>query len=535
MAWEKFAGLLAGLHVIVETDHKNHLYMYSASSMKVQSWRMWLQQYDYEIRHLPGKLNEPVDFLSRLFDSLNINNLFIDAPTTEQATKERQQGIIAPSTVLRGVESVASVPLCDDGNCDEWDNEGGLDEALFNACGVATARQLTGIAEFKNMSSQAEGPAEETSELVVESSRWEEEELEDEAAILGAHEGLLASEKEHLHSTYEKSFRLLQNEGWADPGEWIGHTLPASNTPLVGAILQGREPGNRCGIGLSAELGQRAADDARDPEENLLETQFRRVRTAKIHEMVKKKCEGCLLCNKIWSTRGSIEAAGGAIIRRRPWTEVAIELIVLDEADEDGNKNIVRIVDSFTRAVELYPVQTGDAETVAACLYDVYNRYGRPKRVRCDGAKAFVKSVVKRLNKLVGVAVHPILPYSPYQNGQVERYNQEVMRHLRTIILGNDGRHVLRAKRWGLHTSAVCRRLLNNTKNSDTGCTPNELLYGGFGDTEASLFMEDLVREEGEPEAGWKFAKELEDLQFEILKRSEEHQQKGFGSSSQAC
>jgi hypothetical protein len=243
--------------------------------------------------------------------------------------------------------------------------------------------------------------------------------------------------------------------------------------------------------------------------------------------MVKKKCEGCLLCNKIWSTRGNIEAAGGAIIRQRPWTEAAIDLIVLDEADEDGNKNIVTIVDSFTRAVELYPVQTGDAETVAACLYDVYNRYGRPRRVRCDGAKAFVKSVVKRLNKLVGVAVHPILPYSPYQNGQVERYNQEVMRHLRTIILGNDGRHVLRAKRWGLHTSAV-RRLLNNTVNSDTGCTPNELLYGGFGDTEASLFMEDLAREEGEPEAGWKFAKELEDLQFEILKRSEEHQQKAL-------
>jgi len=123
MAWEKFAGLLAGQHVIVETDHKNHLYMYSASSMKVQRWRMWLQQYDYEIRHLPRKLNEPVDTLSRLFDSLHINNLFVDAPTTEQATKERQQVIIAPSTVLRGVESVASVPLGDDGNCDEWDNE----------------------------------------------------------------------------------------------------------------------------------------------------------------------------------------------------------------------------------------------------------------------------------------------------------------------------------------------------------------------------------------------------------------------------
>lgn len=151
--------------------------------------------------------------------------------------------------------------------------------------------------------------------------------------------------------------------------------------------------------------------------------------------------------------------------------------------------------------------------------------------MRCDGAKAFGKSVVKRLNKLLGVSVHQCLPYSPYQNGQVERYNQEVVRHLKTIVLGDDGFHCLRVKRWGLLTSAV-RRLLNNTVNSDTGCTPNELLYGGYGDTEASLFMEELVREEGEPEAGWRFAKELEDQQFEVLRRSEEHQQRSLEAAA---
>ncbi len=101
--------------------------------------------------------------------------------------------------------------------------------------------------------------------------------MEEEAAIFGAHEGLLASGKELLHLMYEKGFRLLQNEGWADPGEWIGQTSPAYNIPLVGAILEGREPGDRRGIRLGAELGQRAADDARDSEENLLEKQFRKV------------------------------------------------------------------------------------------------------------------------------------------------------------------------------------------------------------------------------------------------------------------
>jgi len=244
-------------------------------------------------------------------------------------------------------------------------------------------------------------------------------------------------------------------------------------------------------------------------------------KTGEMYEAVKAECEGCLMCRKVWSTRGSIQGPGEAIIRQRPWEEVAIDLIVLNEPDRDGNKNILVVIDSFSRAVELYPVQRGDAETVASCLFDVYNRFGRPKRVRCDGAKAFVKSVLRRFNKLVGVLVHPILPYSPYQNGQVERANQEVMRHLRAIILGG-GKGINSIKRWGMMTSAV-RRIIMNTVVSGTGCTPNELIYGGYGDTEASLFVEEVLVAEGEAMTGYRYAKELEDAQFEILRRSEEH------------
>ena len=72
------------------------------------------------------------------------------------------------------------------------------------------------------------------------------------------------------------------------------------------------------------------------------------MKTAELFEGVKKECEGCLLCRKIWATRGEIEGAGSAVIRQRPWTEVAIDLIVLDEPDEDGNRHILTVVDSFS-------------------------------------------------------------------------------------------------------------------------------------------------------------------------------------------
>jgi hypothetical protein len=57
------------------------------------------------------------------------------------------------------------------------------------------------------------------------------------------------------------------------------------------------------------------------------------------------------MCNKVWKLRGEPQRAQAAVIRQRPFTEVAIDLIVLTEPDRDGNKNILVIIDSFSGAV----------------------------------------------------------------------------------------------------------------------------------------------------------------------------------------
>jgi hypothetical protein len=67
---------------------------------------------------------------------------------------------------------------------------------------------------------------------------------------------------------------------------------------------------------------------------------------------------------------------------------------------------------------------------------------------------------------------------------------------------------------------------MNNTVNWETGVTPNELLYGGYADTEMSLFHEHPAVGEGTSVPGWMFAHELETAQWELLKRSEMHLEK---------
>ena len=563
--WERFHQLLAGVPTVIETDHKNHLYLHNAVSMKLQRWRLYLQQFDYEIRHLEGIKNETADGMSRVFEdisSLHISNLMRTAPTSEQARLERQQGIIAPSTFMLGPPAkadsttAAAVIQCgDDEGPGGPEGEGGSDEALFNAVSARLVSEedyrCPGMGDVAVFGAQ-EGVTDEAYEALVtllsEGATFEPaEELEVESPSVAAAElGSAEDEDEEwvLRRCYTKGFDLLSKMGWTS-GSTIGRTYATINRAPDGRMT-GRELGDLRG------LGSPGTNDMlrRETTDELLERKFSQVhngtaghmgaartyrrlrhlpgfpwglKTAQVQEFCTNRCKQCLLCNKIWRLRGDPQRAQGAVIRQRPFTEVAMDLIVLSEPDVDGNTNILVLIDSFSRAVELFPIKAGDAITVASCLYDCYNRWGQPMQLRCDGAKAFLGSVCKYFNKMMRVQIHATEPYSPYQNGQVERVNQEIMRHLRAIVLSEES-GVNSHMRWGLLASAA-RRIVNNTVNWETGVTPNDLLYGGYGDTELAMSIGDPAVGEGESTPGWIFARELEAAQWELLQRSERHQE----------
>jgi hypothetical protein len=56
-------------------------------------------------------------------------------------------------------------------------------------------------------------------------------------------------------------------------------------------------------------------------------------------------------------------------------------------------------------------------------------------------------------------------------------------------------------------------------------CTPNELLLGGYGDSEIAMFQNDPAVGEGELALAGGYAQELEEAQFRFLTLSESHQE----------
>ncbi|GKT28986.1 hypothetical protein ADUPG1_005110, partial [Aduncisulcus paluster] len=58
--------LLMGKKFVVETVHKNLIYLYKSEVPKLLRWKLQLAPYDMEIRHIQGKSNGFADFLSRI-------------------------------------------------------------------------------------------------------------------------------------------------------------------------------------------------------------------------------------------------------------------------------------------------------------------------------------------------------------------------------------------------------------------------------------------------------------------------------------
>jgi transposase InsO family protein len=177
-------------------------------------------------------------------------------------------------------------------------------------------------------------------------------------------------------------------------------------------------------------------------------------------------------------------------IKKRPFGEYAFDVIVLNTPDEDDNRYILVVIDSFSKAVELFPIKKASADTVTTCLHDVLCRWGRPYQVRCDNAKAFAASVTTQLLKRAKVRQHFTAPYSHNSNGQVENANRRVMEILRAMILDErlgPQTHL----RWSLLLPAV-RRVMMSRTILQYGCCPNDIAYMISPENEDSIFAEEL-------------------------------------------
>ena len=115
-----------------------------------------------------------------------------------------------------------------------------------------------------------------------------------------------------------------------------------------------------------------------------------------------------------------------------------MEIVCLDflsiERSKGGFDKVLVITDHFSRYAQAIPTRKETARTTARVLFDHYIvHYGFPARIHSDQGANFESNLIKELCKIARVEKSRTTPYHPMGNGQVERFNQTLLKMLGTL------------------------------------------------------------------------------------------------------
>lgn len=142
-----------------------------------------------------------------------------------------------------------------------------------------------------------------------------------------------------------------------------------------------------------------------------------------------KNCEVCIL------TRGKCHAIPMKPVEmpEREFEHVAIDFY---EAPKIGAK-LISIVDYLTRTLIIEPMKSTSASVVNKKLDDIFKRVGYPSRIRSDNGSPFQSEEFRDWVNLRGMILEHSAPAHPRGNGAIERTMKDVNNVLRFCVLKN--------------------------------------------------------------------------------------------------
>jgi transposase InsO family protein len=154
-----------------------------------------------------------------------------------------------------------------------------------------------------------------------------------------------------------------------------------------------------------------------------------------------------------------------------PMERVHIDILGPMTKTTQGNTVILMVIDQFTKWVECFPLPDQCAERVAKTMLDeFFTRMGYPLEIHSDQGRNFTSHIFETLCKLLDITKTRTTSYHPQSNGQVERYNRQVLQMIR--CLADRG-----IKDWDACLPQIAGAM-RATINRQTGFTANKLMLG---------------------------------------------------------
>ena len=444
-ALEKFHEFIGGHQVVVQTDHKNLSWISKSIMPQLTRWRLRLQDFDFHVEFIPGRLNECSDGLSRLQvddDDIPISMRDFLPPAAAAASLLNER---IPMRCLNNYHIRSTV----------------------KGKPSKTASEIVWEARSINSSDSADMSDDGDDGPVINGSSVKPQHDERYQAMMAPADDLPAAGPDE-NSEDEAEIELQHNQIPSIPvlgQEQIGQEEIRNIIDSVHGDLVGH---GGCYVSLQRILRHKKVWASQ----------------TQMLQDIDQFITGCPTCQK-FKKRHDIATNNRFFIEGSPFAEISVDILNLPRADCYGNAYVVMIVDSFTRFVFAVPVPDKTAINAGRAIMQSIGIFGAPITIRSDGGGEFVGDIIKSIEVMTGIKHHRIQPYQHTGNSIVERMNRSVLEHMRTLIwdkrLQFNGEYM-----WSDLFPMACR-IINASFNSSIGCTPCSLLFGDNVDMDRGI------------------------------------------------
>ena len=184
---------------------------------------------------------------------------------------------------------------------------------------------------------------------------------------------------------------------------------------------------------------------------------------------VSKWARDCLECQRAKVLKHVVPPIGEFIVPNRRFDHINLDLVTMPLSN--GFKNLLTIVDRFTRWPAAIPIRDTSTETIIdAFSHQWVANFGVPESVTTDRGAQFSTEMWKQLMQTWGIKTHLTTPYHPEANGLVERFHRRLKESL--LAASHD-----KPNEWYWQLPAVLLSI-RTTLKPDIGASPAEMVYG---------------------------------------------------------
>ena len=472
-AWRSYVW---GRKFVVETDHKNLTWLLNAKAPRLQRWALTLQEFDLELKHIPGERNVEADVLSR--NPLEVSVFGVMDPTevrskAEDLREEKETEYESHTEIWIDTDSEEEDSEEEDTETEDdgesfWGTSMNSErkamieefygtkskprerEDIEREKSFSKRRSATGESDlhtvlrtgWRNRRSEERGWDEICDDILTDSSDEQPREQEFNTFLLTR---LPLTEKIAAHQLYDEKIKeKIEAYGNRNHPEHfrVRRRFKVSEAGVLFYTEGAREnPRVVIPVSLQTEIialfhdQKLAGHFGRDKTYQRI---YKRYYWNKMYVCVTEYVQACVEC--VRGKAPQMKSAGqlNPMTAGRPFEQIHIDFVGPLPVTPNGNTVILSVVDKNTKWAEFYPCKNSTAETTARTLFQNFIcTHGCPEKIVSDRGPNFTSKLFKELCEKLGTKHAKTTPYHPQANGQVERIHGPLAAHLRTFCNKN--------------------------------------------------------------------------------------------------